>query len=87
VGGDQGCDGGQMDNAFAWFQTNGGICLEGDYRYKGSNGSCKKTCKPAVTIAGHVDVPKGDEDQLKAAVALGPVSVAIEADSSSFQVP
>ena len=30
-------------------------------------------------------MPKGSEDALKAAIATGPVSVAIEADKSAFQ--
>ena len=51
----------------------------------GVNEPCRMACTPAVDITGHVDVPKGNETQLKAAIALGPVSVAIEADSSNFQ--
>jgi len=39
-----------------------------------------------VTLTGHTDVPSEDEDALKAAVSKQPVSVAIEADKSSFQL-
>lgn len=85
VGGDSGCNGGTMDNAFQWIETNGGLCLEKDYQYQGVDQPCRKTCKPAVTLTGHVDVPKGNETQLKGAIAIGPVSIAIEADKSSFQ--
>lgn len=84
-GGDQGCNGGAMVNAFGWIEQNGGICNESDYTYQGVDQPCRKSCTPAVTITGHVDVPKGNETQLKAAIAIGPVSVAIEADKSSFQ--
>jgi hypothetical protein len=84
-GGDQGCNGGAMDNAFGWIEQNGGICNESDYGYQAVDEPCRKTCTPAVTISGHVDVPKGNETQLKGAIAIGPVSVAIEADKSSFQ--
>ena len=82
---DQGCNGGLMDNAFTYIKGNGGICTEADYPYQGVTGTCTKGCSPAVTITGHTDVPKMDEDALKAAVAIGPVSVAIEADKSAFQ--
>merc|ERR1719171_2841912 len=83
--GDQGCNGGLMDNAFGWIQQNGGICTESDYPYQGTTGQCKSGCSPAVTVGGHHDVPKMDEDALAVAAAIGPVSVAIEADKSAFQ--
>merc|ERR1712113_610450 len=74
--------------AFNWVQQNG-ICSEESYPYTsggGVTGSCKKTCTPIVTITGHTDVPSGDEASLKAAVSKQPVSVAIEADKSAFQL-
>jgi len=83
--GDNGCNGGLMDNAFKWIQTNGGICTEADYPYTAQTGTCTTGCKPAVTVSGHHDVPAKDEDALAVAVAVGPVSVAIEADKSAFQ--
>merc|ERR1711907_464895 len=86
--GDQGCQGGLMDNAFSWVQQNG-ICSENDYPYTsggGQTGTCKKTCSPVVTITGHTDVPARNEDALKSAVSKQPVSVAIEADKSAFQL-
>merc|ERR1719421_246114 len=87
--GDQGCKGGLMDNAFQWIKEKGGICSEADYKYtsgSGVTGTCKKQCSAVVTISGHEDVPAKDEDALKAAVAKQPVSVAIEADHSVFQL-
>ena len=86
---DNGCEGGLMDNAFEWIEKNG-IALESTYPYTsggGQTGSCDKSkAIPAVTISSFKDVPKGDEDALKSAVALGPVSIAIEADKSAFQL-
>ena len=58
---------------------------ESDYPYTAADGTCQTTCVPAVTLTGHHDVPAKDEDALAAAVAIGPVSVAIEADKSAFQ--
>jgi len=86
---DSGCNGGLMDNAFGWIKSNGGICTESSYPYTsstGSTGTCKSTCSPQVTLTGHTDVASKDETSLKAAVANQPVSVAIEADKSAFQL-
>ena len=63
---DQGCNGGLMDNAFAYIKGNGGICKEGDYPYTAADGTCETTCVPAVTFTGHHDVPAKDEDALAA---------------------
>lgn len=86
---DNGCGGGMMDNAFAWIKNNGGICTESSYPYESSSGtapSCTSSCSAAVTITGHTDVSENDEDALANAVAQNPVSVAIEADQSVFQL-
>jgi len=85
-GTDQGCNGGLMDNAFKWIEKNG-ICTEPGYPYtsgSGSSGTCKTTCAKAVTLTGFTDVP--NEGAMLAALAKGPVSVAIEADKSAFQL-
>merc|ERR1711959_843593 len=85
-GSDKGCNGGLMDNAFKWVEKNG-LCTENDYPYtsgSGKTGTCQKNCNPAVTLTGFQDVP--GESALKAAIAKNPVSVAIEADKSAFQL-
>merc|ERR1719305_330825 len=87
-GSDQGCNGGLMDNAFKWVEKNG-LCTEDDYPYtsgSGKTGTCKTTCKPAATLTGFQDVPSKNEDALKAAIMKQPISVAIEADKSAFQL-
>jgi cathepsin L len=83
--GNQGCNGGLMDNAFDWIVSNGGICSESAYPYQGVQGTCQTTCSPVAKISGHTDVPTDSESALKSAVAQQPVSIAIEADQSSFQ--
>jgi C1A family cysteine protease len=85
---DNGCHGGAMQNAFEWIKKNG-ICTETDYPYssgQGQTGDCKSGCKPAVTVTGYTNVPPNSEEALKAAVSKQPVSIAIEADQSAFQL-
>ena len=87
---DNGCEGGLMDNAFE-FVSKHGVTSESSYPYASGNGVrgwCDRRAerKPVVAISSHRDVPTGDEDALKSAVALGPVSIAIEADKSAFQL-
>ena len=88
--GDQGCNGGLMDNAFEWIETNG-LAAEAGYPYTsgtGVTGTCDKakSAQKVVTISSFRDVPKTDEDALKSAVSMQPVSIAIEADKSAFQL-
>jgi len=84
--GNQGCNGGLMDNAFKYVIANKGLCTEASYPYTGEDGTCKKTCTKVVTIDDYKDVQTKDEDALENAVGtIGPVSVAIEADQNGFQ--
>ena len=87
---DSGCNGGLMDNAFDWVEENG-IATEASYAYtsgEGTTGTCSSSKKAdaVVTVGGHIDVASKDESALKSAVAQQPVSVAIEADKSVFQL-
>jgi C1A family cysteine protease len=84
--GNQGCNGGLMDNAFKYVMSVGGLETESNYPYTGKDGTCHaSSSKIAVDISGYSDVPPEDEVQLAAAVADGPVSIAIEADQYAFQ--
>jgi len=90
-GQDHGCQGGLMDNAFEFIASKNGIPTEDDYPYtsgEGQTGTCDaaKAAKKAVTVTGHKDVPQGDEDALLEAAGKQPVSIAIEADKSAFQL-
>jgi C1A family cysteine protease len=81
--GDQGCNGGLMDNAFTYVEKYG-LCTEDSYKYTGKAGDCKaEKCTAALQpgeVTGFVDVD-ASEDALAEAVAAGPVSVAVEADT------
>ena len=85
---DNGCNGGLMDNAFVYAGTQG-LASEAAYGYEAEVGSCQADSRdrdlPAHAVKGYSDVPRGDENALKAAVATGPVSVAIQADQGAFQ--
>ena len=82
------CNGGLMDNAFKWVQKNGGIDSEFQYPYAAEKLSCNKFKLQlhVATIDGFEDVPPGDEKELEKAVSQQPVSIAIEADTKSFQL-
>jgi len=82
--GNQGCNGGLMDNGFEYIIANGGLGAESDYPYTAKDGHCK-TVDSVATITGYTDVEAGSEDGLMSAVNGAPVSIAIEADQSGFQ--
>lgn len=83
--GNQGCNGGLMDQAFQYIIDNKGICSEGAYPYKAVDGTCKK-CTAVATITGFQDVTANSDNALMTAVVQQPVSVAVEADQNSFQL-
>jgi KDEL-tailed cysteine endopeptidase len=81
---DNGCNGGEMDNAFQFIQDHG-IPTEKEYPYVGHDGRCQKHTASLYHISGFEDVPRGEE-ALAQQVAIQPVSVGIEADQTSFQL-
>lgn len=91
--GNFGCNGGLMDNAFTWIASNK-IETEASYPYVSGKtkqaGTCQKGAAGHVTAAGlksHTDVTSGSESALQTAVAnVGPISVAIDASHTSFQL-
>jgi len=85
VEGNQGCNGGLMDNGFEYIIKNGGITLESNYGYTAKDGSCNKRVSKDVQINGYKDVKRGSESDLMSAIQKGPVSIAIEADQRGFQ--
>jgi cathepsin L len=83
--GNQGCNGGLMDQGFQYIITNKGITTEAAYPYTAKDGTCKKGQTVAATLSRFVNVKANNEADLLAAVNIGPVSVAIEADQQCFQ--
>jgi len=85
VTGNSGCQGGLMDNAFKYVETNP-LETEAEYQYTAQNGQCKYVKSKGVgNVVTYKDVPTGDLNQFLAAVARQPVSIAIEADQQAFQ--
>ena len=83
--GNQGCNGGWMDQAFAYVEKSP-LETETDYAYKARDQSCSYVASKGVgTVSSYVDVTPNSVAQLKAAIAKSPVSVAIEADQIAFQ--
>lgn len=84
--GNKGCQGGFMTEAFQYIIDNGGIESDASYPYKAMDGKCHYDSKNrAATCSRYIQLPFGDEEALKEAVATkGPVSVAIDASHPSF---
>ncbi|KAJ9585525.1 hypothetical protein L9F63_002679 [Diploptera punctata] len=73
------CGGGFGVEVFKFIQYNGGIDTEESYPYVAYEQECMYNNKTiGARVTGHVDLPSGDEQKLKEAVAvIGPVNVAI----------
>ncbi|KAH9505069.1 hypothetical protein Btru_061634 [Bulinus truncatus] len=86
--GNQGCNGGLMDQAFQYVIHNKGLDTEESYPYKPEDRKCRfKAASVGATEKSFKDVTSGSEDALQDAVAnIGPISVAIDASHNSFQL-
>merc|ERR1711988_601736 len=66
------------------------LCTEGSYAYKGRKGTCQaSSCTvgiPKGSVTGFKDVTSSSKQALMSAVQQQPVSIAIEADKSAFQL-
>merc|ERR1719215_2566270 len=82
--GNMGCNGGLMDYAFTYAESTP-IETEAQYPYKGRDGTCQAK-GGVVEVKSFVDVTPKSPSALQAAVAEGPVSVAIDASSIFFQL-
>jgi C1A family cysteine protease len=83
---DAGCNGGWMDDAFAYVIANHGITSETLYPYTALTGTCKSPLPTSVaSIATFTDVTKNNELALETAIVQQPISVAVEADQAAWQ--
>jgi len=88
--GNEGCNGGLMDQAFQYVIDNKGIDIEKVYPYTATG---PNTCEfksgaenIGDTISSFQDVTSGSESGLLTAVNIKPTSVAIDASNYSFQL-
>ncbi|CAI7998292.1 Digestive cysteine proteinase 2 [Geodia barretti] len=86
--GNEGCNGGLMDDAFEYVIKNNGIDTESSYPYVARDEKCRfNTANVGATEKSYTDVAHEDENALAQAVAtVGPISVAIDASHNSFQL-
>lgn len=81
-----------MESAMVWIGKNNGLCTEQAYPYVSgdtqTNGPCQKSCSivSGSDISSTVSVSSNSDNAMMTALAQQPVSVAIEADQSSFQL-
>ena len=80
---DSACDGGSMDNGFAFAEKHD-LCAEASYSHTTTKGACKdSSCAVDIvhgSVTGYEDVSTDSEQALMLAVTQQPVSTAIEAD-------
>ncbi|KAJ0638919.1 putative zingipain [Helianthus annuus] len=83
----QGCNGGDIEHAFAFVVNYGGIHTDKDYPCTGKDGKCdtSENETKVVRIDNYEGVPANNEQSLQKAVANQPISVSIEAGSRDFQ--
>ncbi|XP_056166986.1 zingipain-1-like [Syzygium oleosum] len=84
--GNQGCQGGWMDNGFEYIISNKGISSTSNYPYVGVDGTCDVQAESVAEakISDYRDVPPNEDDMLKA-VAMQPVSVALDSSGPAFK--
>ena len=86
--GNQGCNGGLMDDAFTYIIKNKGITTEANYPYTAKDGLCDKTKAGtiAATLTSFTDVTSNSMAALQAAVVQQPVSIAVDAAGIQWQL-
>jgi len=90
--GNLGCNGGMYDGAWNFVKDSNGQCSETSYPYtsgdKGETGSCIKGCTPiyGTKVQSYITVSPKSDSAMMTALTVGPVSIAIEADTRSFQL-
>jgi C1A family cysteine protease len=92
-GRDHGCNGGLMDYAFSWIGKRNGVCSQASYPYVSGSTKTEGTCKmdsctnvANTDVLKYVDIATKSDTAMMNALALQPVSVAIQANQRDFQL-
>ncbi len=81
-----GCSGGWIDRIIGWIASNGGVNSESSYPYTAVRGTCRASTSNAASIKTYEAVAGGDESDLLAKAAKGPIAVGINASGRGFQL-
>ena len=91
-GPNMGVNGGQISATFEWIGKTNGLCTEASYPYVSgttkTTGTCQKTCSKVAgsDVQSVFEVPVKSDSAMMTAISNTVVSIAIEADQSSFQL-
>ena len=91
-GPNMGVNGGQISATFDWIGKTNGLCTESAYPYVSgtttTTGTCQKTCTDVAgsDVQSVFEVPVKSDSAMMTAISNTVVSIAIEADQSSFQL-
>ena len=91
-GPNMGVNGGQISATFDWIGKTNGLCTEAAYPYVSgttkTTGTCQKTCSDVAgsDVQSVFEVPIKSDADMMTAISNAVVSIAIEADESSFQL-
>jgi cathepsin F len=82
---DQGCNGGLMDNAFAFIKREGGLESDAVYSYTGRDGTCRfNKSKVDIQVSGFSDVSQNEDEIMRVLYENGPLSIAVNANPFQF---
>jgi len=86
--GNYGCSGGLIDTSYQYIIDNKGVDTEDSYPYEAVTSNCRANNDTiGAKISSYKDIQSGSEDDLRDAVLnIGPISGAIDASHSSFQL-
>ncbi|XP_015439788.1 PREDICTED: putative cysteine proteinase CG12163 [Dufourea novaeangliae] len=84
---DDGCNGGEMENAYRTIEKLGGLELETDYPYDAQNEKCQFVKNKAmVEVVSAVNITSNETEMARWLVKNGPIAIAINANAMQFYV-
>lgn len=87
-----GCNGGMYNNLWNYIKDNGGLCTQDSYPYTSGTdsqtGKCIKTCESLTDtkVIDYKKVTPYSDSSMLTALNKQPISIALEADTRSFQL-